>query len=113
MRTSRSHRQIGVLGVIIAILLISMYAAIKRELFIVAPIGNAERPLVDSATQARRYGAIKIPDRLTDGCRYIEFDNKTGNLREFGIGECAESTSPGPNSTEGRMNAIRGAFSDK
>src|SRR5258708_9310404 len=60
----------------------------------------------------RNAGAIMIPLGAGAGCRQLKFDNSTGSLQEGGIAPCRDDA-PGTNSTEGRMNAIRNAFTRK
>jgi hypothetical protein len=61
----------------------------------------------------RNSGSIVLRQGVDGQCRRLQFDNGTGALRQQGPEECKTQTTPGPNSTEGRMNAIRGAFSKK
>jgi len=71
------------------------------------------RATPDANDQADRYaGAISIPIGAGRGCRQVTFDNNTGGFQEAGVAACRDDV-PGTNSTEGRMNAIRNAFSGK
>jgi hypothetical protein len=53
-----------------------------------------------------------IPLDTGRGCRQLKFDNNSGGFQDGGVAPCREDV-PGTNSTEGRMNAIRDAFSKK
>jgi hypothetical protein len=73
-------------------------------------IGTAQaREAADNAAPAeQRYaGTIVIPGR--GACRRMEFDNATGVLRPAAPGSC-DFGGPAMNSTQGRIDAIRGAF---
>jgi len=77
-----------------------------------ASIAQAPRLPAGAPDQADRYaGAIVLPGGA-GGCRQVKFDNSTGSLLEAGATACRDYA-PGGNSTEGRMNAIRGAFARK
>jgi hypothetical protein len=54
-------------------------------------------------------GKILLPGG--GGCRQLTFDNRDGALEESDVSRCKDAQ--GPNSSEGRMNAIRDAFSKK
>jgi hypothetical protein len=45
-------------------------------------------------------------------CRHLEFDNVTGAVREVPGGSCNDDTITG-NTTQGRLTAIRDAFSKR
>ena len=76
-----------------------------------APSVDARRSPADAAERADRYaGAIVLPGGAGGGCRQMRFDNNTGSLVEGAAAPCRDSA-PTANSTEGRMSAIRGAFS--
>ncbi len=57
-------------------------------------------------------GAVVMPERTGGRCRKFRFDNISGTIDKGTVIECTDST-PGMNSTEGRMNAIRDAFQRK
>jgi hypothetical protein len=59
----------------------------------------------------RHYGRITM-GISSEGCRQLRFNNNTGELQETDSQPCS-AAAPGVNSTEGRLNAIRGAFSKK
>jgi hypothetical protein len=76
-----------------------------------APSIEARQSPADAAGPVDRYaGAILLPGGANGGCRQVKFDNNTGSLVDGGAAPCRDSA-PGANSTEGRMGAIRGAFS--
>jgi hypothetical protein len=57
-------------------------------------------------------GSILMRGGADGACRQMKFDNVTGSLRQDVDTSCNDKT-PATNSTEGRMNAIRDAFSKK
>jgi len=57
-------------------------------------------------------GSVLIPVGTGHRCRQIAFNNNNGSLQEAGVSSCQDSI-PGANSTEGRMKAIRNAFTGK
>ena len=76
-------------------------------------IDGPSRSPADATARVDRYtGEIMIPLDSGKGCRQVKFDNNTGNFQDGGVAACRDDT-PGTNSTEGRMNAIRNAFSRK
>lgn len=76
-------------------------------------IEGPPRSAPDAPAQADRYsGAIMIPLETGRGCRQLKFDNNSGGFQDGGVAPCREDV-PGTNSTEGRMNVIRDAFSKK
>jgi hypothetical protein len=75
-------------------------------------INDPRRSATDATGQDRYAGAISIPLGAGRGCRQVTFDNNTGGFQEGGVAACRDDV-PGTNSTEGRMNAIRSAFSRK
>jgi hypothetical protein len=91
-----------------------MIAAVAFGFFPLASIEALRQSPPDAAGQDGRYsGVIVIPSGTAGLCRHLQFDNNTGALRESAPGDCRDELSPGINSTEGRMNAIRDAFSRK
>lgn len=75
-------------------------------------IEEAQKPSGRSDPDSKYAGVILIPGGTDGRCRKVNFDNVTGTLREEGNAACSSPTS-GANSTEGRMNAIRDAFSKR
>ena len=72
-----------------------------------------QRPATDKIVAAdHRAGKILIPLGIDRACRQVTFDNITGSFHETGVSTCEDET-PGTNSTQGRMHAIKGAFSKK
>ena len=72
-----------------------------------------QRFATEKTDQTNRYaGDILIPLGVDRACRHITFDNMTGSFQEGGVAKCADDA-PGTNSTQGRMNAIRDAFSKR
>jgi hypothetical protein len=57
-------------------------------------------------------GAILMRGGADGACRQMKFDNATGSLKQD-VDTACNSKAPATNSTEGRMNAIRDAFSKK
>jgi hypothetical protein len=69
-------------------------------------------PSVMPRDRDERYSGTVVLQREGGGCRELKFDNITGMLQESAVASCDHLT-PGANSTEGRMSAIRDAFSRK
>jgi hypothetical protein len=70
-----------------------------------------DNPSTAGAGYDDRHGTILL--RSTGGdCRQMNFNNRTGAVQAGALVPCTDSM-PGVNSTEGRMNAIRDAFSKK
>jgi len=69
-------------------------------------------PPAEPRDRAERYSGTVVLPRKGGGCRELKFHNITGTLRESAVAACDNPT-PGTNSTEGRMSAIRDAFSRK
>ncbi len=73
----------------------------------------------DPKTVARREaalytGSIIIPSDTLGVCRHLLFDNRDGTILEAPLGSCLLLTLPAPsNSSEGRVTAIRDAFSKR
>jgi hypothetical protein len=57
-------------------------------------------------------GSIVMRGGADGACRQFKFDNTTGDLRR-GVDVACNDKAPATNSTEGRMNAVRDAFSRK
>ncbi len=73
---------------------------------------QARKPPGQGAPESNYVGAILLPGGSDGRCRKVNFDNVTGTLREDGTAACGDPA-PTKNSTEGRMSAIRDAFSKK
>jgi hypothetical protein len=72
-----------------------------------------QRSAADKTSETNHHaGDILIPLGVDRACRHITFDNITGGFQEGGVAKCVDDA-PGTNSTQGRMNAIRDAFSRK
>jgi len=70
-------------------------------------------PKTDEAAR-RRYGEIIIPGDRADQCRYLQFDNQTGIIREGSANRCRGQLTPDDlDRSEDRINAIRRAFSER
>jgi hypothetical protein len=115
MGVSRRHNWAGISGLVVfAALLSFMIAALAFGFIPLAAIEALRQAPPDTVDQDGRYsGVIVIPSGIVGQCRHIEFNNNTGAFRETGSGECRDEPTQAPNSTEGRMNAIRDAFSKK
>jgi hypothetical protein len=61
------------------------------------------------AQESPHVGKISLPGG--GGCRQLRFDNRDGAVEESDVSRCTNVQ--GTNSSEGRMNAIRDAFSRK
>src|SRR5579872_4473412 len=70
---------------------------------------EAVNPIIGDA-HADRASEVTLVRKVEGGCRQVMFDS-TGEIQKGAIVPCAVSA--GANSTEGRMNAIRDAFSKK
>jgi len=62
-----------------------------------------------AAQQSPYVGKILLPGG--GGCRRLTFDNRDGAVQEGDASQCKDAQ--GTNSSEGRINAIRDAFSKK
>ncbi len=70
------------------------------------------RTMINPNYQQLRYtGTIVTPDQAPGQCRFVQFDNKTSELRHAELGDCFGR--PGVNSPYGRMESFRDAFSKK
>jgi hypothetical protein len=112
MRFSRHRNKVAIAA--LTVCFVSLAAAIViivSERLSLAAIEDARKAEIDGAQELRHVGTIAISDG-TRRCRYLAFDNVTGGFRENGSSTCREETQVG-NSTRGRMEAIRGAFSGR
>jgi hypothetical protein len=66
-------------------------------------------PDAAAAQESRYVGKIVLPGG--GGCRRLTFDNRDGAVEESDVSRC--KAAQGTNSSEGRINAIRDAFSRK
>jgi len=57
-------------------------------------------------------GSILMRGGADGACRHLRFDNATGSFKQD-VDTACDNKAPATNSTEGRMNAIRDAFSKK
>ena len=76
---------------------------------------NEEAPRTmsrDTDPGSHTTGAILMRGGADGACRQLKFDNATGSLKQD-VDTACDSKTPATNSTEGRMNAIRDAFSKK
>jgi hypothetical protein len=73
---------------------------------------QARNPATDAADPEDHRGGTILLRSADGGCRQMKFDNSTGALQEGAVLLCTDGTR-GTNSTEGRMSAIRDAFSKK
>jgi hypothetical protein len=110
MRFSHRNNRLAVTG-------LTLYAAglvAAITFFVVnqtskAAMERAHQAETEAAELAKRYaGSIVLPD-ASGRCRRLAFDNNTGAFREGPLTACRDET-PGENSTQGRINAIRDAF---
>jgi hypothetical protein len=107
MRFSRRRNRAAIAGLAlygVALVAIPTFLALNE----IARMAAEKARKADDDARARRYtGTIIIPEGVR--CRYLEFDNITGALREGPQNPCREEASD-VNSTQGRINAIRNAF---
>jgi hypothetical protein len=76
-------------------------------------IEDARMSTPDGGAQRNNHTATILMRGGADGrCRQMRFDNNTGNLQQGADAAC-DDKALAANSTEGRMNTIRGAFSKK
>jgi hypothetical protein len=102
--TSRNWDGIGFFGLLILALLFATVApGFLSNTFIATP-----REAGSAAAAQQRWGFIIIPRGTA--CRFIQFDNTTGDLSEVDPGDCPVDP---PAITISRMNAIHEAFSKK
>jgi hypothetical protein len=113
MRFSRHRNKAAIAA--LTVCFVSLAAAIViiiSERLSLAAIEEARQANGDGVQQELRHvGTIAISEG-SRRCRYLAFDNVTGGFRENGSSTCREETPVG-NSTRGRMEAIRGAFSGR
>jgi hypothetical protein len=73
---------------------------------------HVTRTMIDPNYLKLRYtGTIVMPDQSPGQCRFVQFDNKTSEIRHAELAECFSK--PGVNSPYDRMNSFRDAFSRK
>ena len=76
-------------------------------------VDGARPSAADATDPVNHYaGSVLIPIGAGRRCRHMTFDNNTGGFQDNGISTCRDDV-PGSNSTEGRMSAIRNAFTGK
>jgi hypothetical protein len=66
----------------------------------------------DATDRSHTTGSILMRGGADGACRQMKFDNDTGSLKRD-VDTACNDKSPATNSTEGRMSAIRDAFSKK
>ena len=93
-------------------LLVALVAAIASYQFppFGEPVATETSPKDD-----RNVGTVVMPRIAGGDCRQMKFDNVTGGFQDSGVVACRGGGPPtiNTNSTEGRMNSIRGAFSGR
>jgi hypothetical protein len=113
MRFSRQRNKAAIAA--LTVCFVSLAAAIViiiGERLSLAAIEDTRQAETDAAQQELRHvGTIAISEG-SRRCRYLSFDNATGGFRENGSSTCRDEMPVG-NSTRGRMEAIRGAFSGR
>jgi hypothetical protein len=57
------------------------------------------------------FGAIVIPDQVSGRCRFVQYDNKSGETRSTELSECPGKV--GVDSLNNRMNAVQDNFYKK
>jgi hypothetical protein len=111
MRLSRHHNKAAIAGLVVyAGCLVAAVALFIENRISAALLEQARKAEADAGPPESRYaGIIMIPTGVSGRCRRMEFDNITGALREGGASPCREEQ-PAGNSTQGRIGAIRDAF---
>jgi hypothetical protein len=71
-----------------------------------APKSAAAEP----SPEERFGGTISMSRGAGGGCRQVKFNNNTGALQETSASACGGDGASSTNSTQGRLDAIRGAF---
>ena len=98
---------------IYAALLVATLAWLAFFRFSESSVDGPRHSLADATDNTDRYPAsIIIPLGAGRRCRHVTFDNNTGAFQDNGVSACQDDA-PGTNSTEGRMHAIRNAFTRK
>ena len=113
MRFSRQRNKAAIAALTIcSVSLAAAIVIIISEQLSLAAIEDTHQAETDAAQRdVRHVGTIAISEG-SRRCRYIAFDNVTGRFRENGSSTCRDEMPVG-NSTHGRMDAIRGAFSGR
>jgi len=107
------HRRSTVTG--LSVYVAVLVATLAWFLFYQFPSTTVDGPRRSAANAdlADQYaGSIIIPLGATSMCRQMTFDNNTGAFYNNGVVKCRDDA-PSANSTEGRMNAIKNAFTKK
>jgi hypothetical protein len=114
MLFSRRHSKVGIAS-------LAVYAGaltLAVAWFILNQISGAEieearrTGTMVIANGQRQTATVVIPANVSGRCRHLEFDNVTGALRESPGGPCNDDTVTG-NTTQGRLTAIRDAFTKR
>jgi hypothetical protein len=113
MRFSRHRNTVAIaaLTVCFVSLATAIVIIISERLSLAAIEDTRQVDLAGSQQDLRHIGTIAISEG-SRRCRYLSFDNATGGFRENGSSTCRDEPPVG-NSTRGRMDAIRGAFSGR
>jgi hypothetical protein len=114
MRFSHRHNKAAVAGMIVyaGCLAVAIAFFVENQMSRTA-VQRVRQAEADAAAQESRYtGTIVIPAGMAGRCRRMEFDNITGALRESGASVCRDEQPLG-NSTQGRVSAIRDAFTKR
>jgi hypothetical protein len=114
MRFSPHHNKAAIVGLIVyAGCLVAAVALFVENRISAALVEQARKAEADAGPLESRYaGVIMIPTSVAGRCRRMEFDNITGALREGVASACRDEPLAG-NSTQGRISAIRDAFTKR
>jgi len=114
IRASRRLSRLGVFGLLgCTAILVAMIAFVVLDVFPNSTDRARESPVQTDTRASSHTGVITIRTGSGGQCRRVQFDNSTGAFLEEESGECRPQGGSGTNSTEGRMNSIRDAFSKK
>jgi len=114
IRASRRLSRLGVFGLLgCTTILVAMMAFVILDVFPNSTERAQESPVQTDTRASGHTGVITIRTGSGGQCRHLQFDNSTGAFWEGGSGECRPQVGSGTNSTEGRMNSIRDAFTKK
>jgi hypothetical protein len=103
-----NHRERTALIICVAFIAATLVLSIVDH----ASLIHITRAMIDpSYLQLRYTGTIVTPDQTDGMCRFVQFDNRTIELRHAEIAKCFGKS--GVNSPYGRMDSLRDAFSRK
>jgi hypothetical protein len=109
MGTRSSLREWVFAFVIVAAVSAAAYLLIASQL----QVSNGSSADSELLSRSEMRNSAAIIKREHGQCRQLRFDKETGAIQDSALGPCRDSDGPATNSTEGRMQAIRKAFSGR